>query len=111
MQVVKNMLTSDSYKGTDMKSFFVLLFPLVLVGCGEPSPEEDAIRQLGGEINSTSGEVTYITLANSFITDAGMEHLKGMTSLKSLDLSFTKKITDAGLAEIQAALPECDVIK
>ncbi len=55
-----------------MKPFAVLLMPLVLVGCGEPSPEEDAIRQLGGEIKSTSGEVTYINLTNSFITDAGM---------------------------------------
>ena len=38
MQVVKNMLTSNPNKGTDMKSFFVLLFPFVLVGCGAESP-------------------------------------------------------------------------
>jgi hypothetical protein len=33
MQVVKNMLTSDSNKGTYMKPFFVLLLPLVCVQC------------------------------------------------------------------------------
>ncbi len=38
MQSVKNMLTSNSNKRPDMKSFFVLLFPFVLVGCGAESP-------------------------------------------------------------------------
>ncbi len=34
MLFVKNMLTSDSNKGSDMKLFFVLLFPFVLIECG-----------------------------------------------------------------------------
>ena len=45
MQVVKNMLTSDSNKGPDMKSVFVLLLPFVLMGCGnsDTPPDEQAV--------------------------------------------------------------------
>ena len=42
------------------------------------------------------------------ITDAGLVHLKGLTKLESLDLSRTK-ITDAGIAELQQALPNCKI--
>ena len=50
----------------------------------------------------------HLNLIKTQITDAGLEHLKGMTSLTTLDLTGTK-ITDAGLAEIKAALPKCSV--
>ncbi|HIE98042.1 MAG TPA: hypothetical protein EYQ63_13760 [Fuerstia sp.] len=40
------------------------------------------------------------------VTDAGLEHLKGLTKLNFLDLNVTQ-VTDAGLAEIKAALPKC----
>jgi hypothetical protein len=43
-------------------------------------------------------------------TDAGLEHLKGLTSLENLELHNTP-ITDTGLAEIKAALPTCEVSK
>ncbi len=33
MQVVQNMLTSNSIKVSDMKPFFVLLLPFVLILC------------------------------------------------------------------------------
>ena len=34
------------------------------------------------------------------MTDAGLEHLKGLTNLQSLDLTFTK-VTDAGLEHLK----------
>ena len=44
------------------------------------------------------------------ITDAGLVHLKGMTNLQSLDLGGTK-ITDAGVADLKKALPNCEIEK
>ena len=41
------------------------------------------------------------------ITDAGLAHLKGMTNLQDLDLSFCRNITYSGVAELQKALPNC----
>ena len=47
-----------------------------------------------------------LTLFGTQVTDAGLVHLKGLTSLQSLYLSGTK-VTDAGVKELQAALPNC----
>ena len=42
------------------------------------------------------------------ITDAGLVHLKKMTKLETLILTGTP-ITDAGVAELQQALPNCRI--
>ena len=42
------------------------------------------------------------------ITDAGLVHLKELTSLETLTLSETQ-VTDAGVAELQQALPDCKI--
>ncbi len=94
-----------------------------------------AIKKLGGTVrDNTSGEVIQVTLSGTKITDKGLEHLKGLTSLTFLHLRNTNvtdagleylkgitslislnlpgtKITDAGLAELKAALPKCRVSK
>ena len=44
------------------------------------------------------------------ITDAGLVHLKGLTNLQELDLSRTRT-TDAGVAVLQKALPNCKIEK
>ncbi|HUY33449.1 MAG TPA: protein kinase [Pirellulales bacterium] len=44
------------------------------------------------------------------ITDAGLVHLHALKRLKTLDLRGTS-VTDAGVAALAAALPECDVTK
>ena len=44
------------------------------------------------------------------ITDAGLVHLKGLTGLQLLYVSNTK-ITDAGVADLQKALPNCEISK
>jgi Leucine-rich repeat (LRR) protein len=51
---------------------------------------------------------TRISLENWRITNAGLEHLKGLTKLRVLYLSDTQ-ITDAGVAELQKALPDCEI--
>ena len=50
-----------------------------------------------------------LELIGTQITDAGLVHLKGLTKLQSLDLP--KQITDAGVADLQKALPNCKIRK
>ena len=45
------------------------------------------------------------------IADAGLIHLKGLTELQTLDLIGCEKITDSGVAELQKALPNCEIIR
>ena len=42
------------------------------------------------------------------ITDAGLAGLKGLTNLGSLNLENTQ-VTDAGVAELRKALPNCSI--
>jgi hypothetical protein len=61
-----------------------------------------AIKKLGGTVilDKTSGEVVEVLLMGTQITDAGLEQLKGLTSLTTLFLTHTQ-ITDAGLEHLQ----------
>lgn len=40
------------------------------------------------------------------ITDAGLVHIKGLTELQDFELRYTQ-VTDAGVAELKKALPNC----
>ena len=62
------------------------------------------LEQLGAEINvNEQGEIYGVT-GDTEITDAGLVHLKGLTSLRTLLLRNTQ-ITDAGVAKFKEALP------
>lgn len=49
-----------------------------------------------------------LSLAGSGLGDAGIKHLASLTNLESLDLRRTKA-TAAGIAELQLALPTCQI--
>ena len=51
-----------------------------------------------------------LTLSETQITDAGLVHLVGMTNLQKLIFRGTK-VTSAGVAELQKALPNCEIRK
>jgi hypothetical protein len=52
--------------------------------------------------------LTFLSLTNTQVTDAGMVHLAELTTLKLLYLNNTQ-VTDAGVAELQKALPNCSI--
>ena len=47
---------------------------------------------------------------NYGVTDVELEHLKGLTQLRKLDLCGTQ-VTDAGVAKLQKALPNCKITR
>jgi Leucine-rich repeat (LRR) protein len=49
----------------------------------------------------TGRSCTSINISSTRVTDAGMEHLKGLSSLKELDLSHTG-VSQAGVAVLKA---------
>jgi internalin A len=44
------------------------------------------------------------------VADAGLVHLKGLMSLSRLHL-YRTMVTDAGVKELQSALPKCKISK
>ncbi len=70
-------------------------------------PDSTTDEQLAQKVK---GLTTLKSLDLSFcrkITDAGLVHLKGLTKLKELNLSYCTKITDAAVSKLQKALPNC----
>ena len=51
-----------------------------------------------------------VNLRSTRVTDAGLEHLKGLTKLQTLVL-FSTKVTAAGVKDLQAVLPKCSILK
>jgi len=53
-------------------------------------------------------EQVHLYFGHSQITDVGLKELAKMKNLGSLELDKTQ-VTDAGVAELQKALPSCDI--
>ena len=51
-----------------------------------------------------------LTLRSTKITDAGLVHLKGLTEIRELDLGETK-VTTAGVKMLNMALPKCKIFR
>ena len=52
-----------------------------------------------------------LDLMSTKVTDAGLIHLKPLTNLKQLVLDGCTTLTNAGVAELQRALPDCKITK
>ena len=50
----------------------------------------------------------WLHLGHTRVTDTGLEHLQGLLSLQRLSLGNTQ-VTDEGVAEFQKALPNCRI--
>jgi hypothetical protein len=44
------------------------------------------------------------------VTDAGLVHLKGLTGLRKLDIRYTK-VTPAGVRDLQKAIPPLEIVR
>ena len=73
---------------------------------------EEAIRKLGGEVTrdekAEGKPVIGVRLDGLNATDAGLKELKELKNLRSLNLRATR-VTDAGAAELQNALPKLKI--
>jgi hypothetical protein len=88
----------------------------------------DAVKTSWGKINTIFGshslsirvveddllllknltELRELTLHGDCITDARLEHLRGLTNLKTISIRSTK-VTDEGIKGLQQALPNCEI--
>ena len=87
----------------------VAMLLIGIAGCGggeETAPSDvAALNKLGVGIKQDDHEVIS---SSDKITDAGLVHLKGLVSLKTLYLIMTK-VTDTGVADLQKSLPNCGI--
>ncbi len=96
----------------------ILLLLFATLGCGSESQSVDepvetqvqaipAIENLGGKVpldeKSSNKQVIYIGFSGTRVTDKGLKHLKGLTSLQTLNLSRTR-VTDAGLEHLKGLI-------
>ena len=87
-----------------MKRIFgMLLVMVLLVGCGAQEDIEPYI------VRNENGAVTGFTGYSE--TDADLEQLTEMPELESVVLSGCENITNSGVAELQKALPNCEIIR
>ncbi len=116
-----------------MNSNTLLLTALGVMFCSGCTTEQ-RLERLGAYVKvNEQGEILLVNLNGTQITDAGLVHLEGLTSLQELNLDNTHQITDAGLvhlegltslrmlflhntqitdagvAKLKEALPECDI--
>jgi F-box/leucine-rich repeat protein 14 len=54
-------------------------------------------------------DLKYLHLDGAALTDAGLHHFEGMKKLRQLDLGCCRNVTDAGVARLQKALPQCRI--
>ena len=74
------------------------------VSVAHTSITDEGLSHLGGLTNLKS-----LTLSYTAITDAGLVHIKGLAKLR--DLTLPKRITDAGITDLQNSLPNCKIEK
>ena len=87
----------------------------LLMQCPAPADERPLVDRLIGYTDVGLVHLKGLTKLQRLvlprqITDAGLAHIKGLTQLQVLNLGGTK-ITDAGVADLQKALPNCKITK
>ena len=75
-----------------------------------PTTLEALVETIGGSLRQNEqGEVEMVYLAGTPITDAGLAHLTGLIGVGcSLEVGGSQ-VTDAGVAELRKALPNCNI--
>ena len=78
---------------------------LLWLGLGNLAVTDESLAKLAGET-----KLRGLYLYDTKITDVGLKHLAGFTGLRLLLLTATP-VTDAAVTELEAALPECVVVR
>jgi len=68
------------------------------------------VTDAGLEHLKESSQLRTLMLNQTRVTDAGLTHLRGLTQLQYLNLSGTH-VTAAGVAQLQKALPNCEIVR
>ena len=69
------------------------------------------IEKLGGRCEFGKEKcVIKVFLSKTEVTDAGLEHIKGLTKLEMLDLRKTR-VTDEGVKRLEEGLPDCLILR
>jgi hypothetical protein len=98
------------------------LLVLAVTGRADESAAVKAVEKLGGRVtvdgkrpgkpvvavDFSNTNVTELVLAGPQITDVGLRELKELKSLQKLHVAQTK-VTDAGIQELSAALPQLQI--
>jgi len=75
--------------------------------CGGASSPETLVEALGGRLErDKEGGIREVSLSGTDATDKDLAQLTGLAALKTLGLWGTQ-VTDAGVAELRKALPNC----
>ena len=80
--------------------------------CDEEVTELMIVFKYLAEFPPEIGKLTKLTelyLTGNPITDADLEHLKSLKSLRTLDMSRTK-VTKEGVEALKQALPNCAIV-
>jgi hypothetical protein len=80
--------------------------PLVKLDLGEAAVNDEGLEK---GISQLKG-LEWLDLWNTFVTDAGLEHLAGLDHLKYLRIEGTNA-TDAGAATLQESLPNAEIVR
>jgi hypothetical protein len=76
---------------------------------GYPDREETFIRDADLAVLEPLSTLELLTINCREVTDLGLPHLQGLTSLKRLELTGTQ-VTPEGVKKLQEALPECEIV-
>ncbi|NQV26316.1 MAG: SUMF1/EgtB/PvdO family nonheme iron enzyme [Rhodopirellula sp.] len=69
---------------------------------------QSSITDAGLQHLKSMTQLVELQLMGTQVTDDGLQHLSGLTNLKRIMLDGTK-VTAAGIAELQKALPDCEI--
>ena len=89
-------------------ALFIVAGPVTAQEESPPAPKPESrsdvtgeIKKLGGRVRvDKNGSVVEVGFFGTKVSDAGLEHLKGLTNLRFLFLDETK-VTDAGLEHLK----------
>jgi hypothetical protein len=97
--------TVDShFPPTDAHQWYIIRIHLA----GTRLTDADLLRIL--DPADPHNKVNALDLAGTRVTDVGLAHLNRFVTLRTLNLTATS-VTDAGVDELQNALPNCKIIR